>query len=38
MGDRIDDDDLKYHIHTAWELIAPKRLLAKMGEPTYSGS
>jgi hypothetical protein len=24
---RISDEDLKYHIHTAWELIAPKRLL-----------
>ena len=31
--DQIGDDDLKYHIHTAWELIAPKRLLAKMDEP-----
>lgn len=31
--DRISDDDLDYHIHTAWELIAPKRLLAKMDEP-----
>jgi len=31
--DHIDDDDLNYHIHTAWELIAPKRLLAKMEEP-----
>ncbi len=36
--DHIGDDDLKYHIHTAWELIAPKRLLAKIEEPKYSGS
>ena len=26
---RVSDDDLQYHIHTAWELIAPKRLLAE---------
>jgi hypothetical protein len=25
--DRIDDEDLRYHIRVAWELIAPKRLL-----------
>ncbi len=28
---RIGDDDLQYHIQTAWELIAPKRLLPKAG-------
>ncbi len=27
--DHVSDDDLAYHIHTAWELIAPKRLLKK---------
>ncbi len=26
---RISDDDLRFHIQTAWELIAPKRLLAQ---------
>lgn len=26
---RISDADLRYHIHTAWELIAPKRLLTE---------
>ena len=31
--DQIGDDDLAYHIHTAWELIAPKRLLVKIDEP-----
>lgn len=25
---RIDDEDLRYHIRVAWELIAPKRLLS----------
>lgn len=24
---RVSDEDLRYHIRTAWELIAPKRLL-----------
>ncbi|HKY54113.1 MAG TPA: MmcQ/YjbR family DNA-binding protein [Anaerolineales bacterium] len=27
---QISDDDLTYHIHVAWELIAPKRLLSKI--------
>ncbi|MGB5049917.1 MAG: MmcQ/YjbR family DNA-binding protein, partial [Caldilineaceae bacterium] len=27
--DRISDDDLEFHIQTAWELIAPKRLVAQ---------
>ncbi len=27
--DHISDEDLAYHINTAWELIAPKRLLSK---------
>ena len=26
--DRIDDKDLTFHVQTAWELIAPKRLLS----------
>ena len=26
---RISDDDLSFHIHVAWELIAPKRLVSK---------
>lgn len=25
----IDDDNLRFHIQTAWELIAPKKLLAQ---------
>lgn len=25
----VSDDDLRYYIQTAWELIAPKRLLAQ---------
>ncbi len=25
--DRIGDEDLAFHIHTAWELVAPRRLL-----------
>lgn len=29
--DHIDDEDLRYHIQVAWELIAPKRLLASLG-------
>jgi hypothetical protein len=29
--DRISDEDLSFHIHVAWELIAPKRLLAQAG-------
>jgi hypothetical protein len=28
--DRINDKDLTYHIEVAWELIAPKRLLASV--------
>ena len=28
--DRIDDKDLTFHIQTAWELIAPKRLLSRV--------
>jgi hypothetical protein len=27
--DQISDEDLSFHIDVAWELIAPKRLLAK---------
>jgi hypothetical protein len=28
--DRIPEDDLRFHIEVAWELVAPKRLLAKL--------
>ncbi len=28
---RIEDEDLRFHIQTAWELAAPKRLLVKKG-------
>ena len=28
--DRISDKDLTFHIQVAWELVAPKRLLAKV--------
>lgn len=33
---RISDKDLTFHIQTAWELVAPKRLLsqAKAGQPS----
>jgi hypothetical protein len=36
--DRINDQDLTFHIHTAWELIAPKRLLprAKAGQSSQT--
>lgn len=27
----IEDKDLQFHIQTAWELVAPKRLLSKKG-------
>jgi hypothetical protein len=27
---RVSDEDLRYHIGVAWELIAPKRLLHKI--------
>ncbi len=30
--DRIGDEDVAYHIQVAWELIAPKRLLARREE------
>jgi len=29
--DRVTDEDLSFHIQVAWELIAPKRLLSKVG-------
>lgn len=32
--DRIDDDDLRFHVRMAWELIAPKRLLRDRTKPT----
>jgi hypothetical protein len=28
--DRINDKDLTFHIQTAWELVAPKRLLSQV--------
>jgi hypothetical protein len=28
--DRINDKDLTFHIQTAWELVAPKRLLSRV--------
>jgi len=28
--DRVNDKDLTFHIETAWELVAPKRLLARV--------
>jgi hypothetical protein len=39
--DQVDEDDLRFLIHTAWELMAPKRLLAQFrsraDSPTQSG-
>jgi hypothetical protein len=32
--DRITDEDLRFHIQTAWELVAPKRLLPKSRKAT----
>ena len=34
--DRISDEDLRFHIQTAWELVAPKRLLPKVSATTES--
>jgi hypothetical protein len=34
--DRISDEDLRFHIQTAWELVAPKRLLSKVNTTTTS--
>ncbi len=34
--DRIGDEDLSFHISTAWELVAPKRLLS-MARPPLRG-
>jgi hypothetical protein len=28
--ERVGDSDLQFHIQTAWELLAPKRLLSKI--------
>ena len=28
--DRISDEDLRFHIQTAWELVAPKRLSSRV--------
>jgi hypothetical protein len=35
---RISDEDLHFHIQTAWELVAPKRLLSKVGASTESSN
>jgi hypothetical protein len=34
--DRITDEDLRFHIQTAWELVAPKRLLSSTRATTES--
>jgi hypothetical protein len=34
--DRISDEDLRFHIQTAWELVAPKRLLSRVSKTTES--
>jgi hypothetical protein len=34
--DRISDEDLRFHIQTAWELVAPKRLLLRVRAMTES--
>ena len=34
--DRISDEDLRFHIQTAWELVAPKRLLPRVSATTVS--
>lgn len=36
--DRVSDEDLRYHVQVAWELIAPKRLSAKKDQPIEGGS
>jgi hypothetical protein len=36
--ERMSDKDLRFHIHIAWELIAPKRLLSKIGAPRASAT
>ena len=33
---QIANDDLSFHIHMAWELIAPKRLLSNIEAPAVS--
>lgn len=33
---RISDEDLRFHVQTAWELVAPKRLLSKISATTES--
>ena len=35
--DRISDEDLRFHLQTAWELVAPKRLLSR-GSKTAKSS
>ncbi|HEX6035021.1 MAG TPA: MmcQ/YjbR family DNA-binding protein [Anaerolineales bacterium] len=34
--DRISNEDLRFHIQTAWELVAPKRLLSRVRAMTES--
>ena len=34
--DRIGDEDLRFHIQTAWELVAPKRLSSRVKATTTS--
>lgn len=34
--DRISDEDLRFHIQTAWELVAPRRLLSRVRAMTES--
>lgn len=34
--DQVGEDDLRFLIHTAWELIAPKRLLEKTSTEPHS--
>ncbi len=34
----IDDEDLTFHIQTAWELCAPKRVLSTLEAPPEAGA
>ena len=36
--DRISDEDLRFHVQTAWELVAPKRLLSRVRATTESSN
>ena len=35
--DRVSDEELAFHIHEAWRLIAPKKLQDEFAGPTGSG-